>query len=1476
MTRVSEHSLSPLGVVALPASKVVPILPPDFTTTDIAHLTDWIEVSLTHGSHVALCPQVHTAVTLAQSHIDMIYPLILTLPSRGRLDTNLLEKFEQWKNFNSKLNYIIPNLVRKPLLCDRIVPVCDGSSTRTRGQFIDNEPQSKVSHCSFTRPPSLSEVSTFVRERLSKIESVREKFHNIVLQHLIDTEQVDLRDVYHSICNDVLISHIIVDFLRNRSVNLSCVICCKSFRTSTEFEKHRYKCRREGSVSDFEITHRDKSFCLPVAFQAIDVDIMNSVYESRDITNLCLSRQFNIVLISESADVHFHYGFSETVLVYCNDLFTHAFCAYKILLSVIVKNLVRNDICLADNDLISPAPSSKPVPEVVDTFETFDSHKVSPSSIGLHAVATRYPNFVLGVRKNVLPGYYCNRCFMSVFTPCNHKCFPSKQPHQTSSGVVTTNTAPPPTFCVPTAFRAIGISLPDITYTTVEWFAIASIFGFTLSLVMDGGTEISTYVPAVINSHLLVVVDNHNQHVYRCLFVDDSTYDFLSANLTPYSSVLYEYTMPTRRRSRSRSMDRKFSQQAYNDDVLKVHRSKIMQINSMSSINVVDAKALVTSSIALLTMIRSMNAAMGVKDIAVTKTGKVVEKTLESTPRDVEVASANFRTKVPRSVNFGGVSVTPADLAMNNQKVVRTNRQASTFSTSPKKRTIGFNLGLQNYERSRRVTPQAAAFCSDLDDTVVWRSATDWSSEQPFPNKLRDELKPLLHASCEGWSAATTRRRPVPGVKANNFGARTLRKANNFGANNFEDGDTGILTSMLAAHGLRVPCSSLTDCMMMMAGVCEGTLTHPKRFGDDTFVLYTNATNIVSLSATPYVSGNTLYIVTVVNDAFKGAVVIQMPPGAASLNTSSVVAYVSPDRDPEQLGTRLNVLFCEQQISLPQVVGGTNVTVANTSLQNGVTDVFPPSIVPGKLASVCRGRRAPIAIIGSETHCVREFTACEPEAQIRVFNRFDPQNTLVRVPGTLGVPQICGAFVEESQAFAIVAPAGATGAASQRAGWILPFVTGFVQTISVTALTFTPIWTLNQHTDCLRHMLYGAFTILSAGTLTCAVNLFLIRRYQITYSDGTTSFFDAEQNLAPALADSYTDWFDTRGQSSASGNLGKIIVNIQYGLIGGNGIPPTNVSLAVDNLVVRFHDVRASTKYLCTILTGAQTAVQLNIVVNIHTEVRPDPSSTIALYVTPTSDLPYDAELLPRVLKAMEMTGSSINTSPVDSNDYQAGVFQDIGNFFKKVVGFLAPVAGPVANLLFPGSGAIVGPVANGINQALSSASFGTNVQNIIRTGFTFPLVGVSPNSYKATIGDIILGDGHDPNGIGLSFDNRLTVDPVEFVGESYTFALFLAYLHRAGWPAVKGMYTGEVDQVAVTQNTASFRLSAVMYTAEKYDTFNQLTAYAPSGFLYKQDLYPEPSQFMFFGALRSFEYQRVAPPRENPVTSFMITIVKY
>jgi len=652
----------------------------------------------------------------------------------------------------------------------------------------------------------------------------------------------------------------------------------------------------------------------------------------------------------------------------------------------------------------------------------------------------------------------------------------------------------------------------------------------------------------------------------------------------------------------------------------------------------------------------------------------------------------------------------------------------------------------------------------------------------------------------------------------------------NFGANNFGASD---LAS--AIRGKIQPASNQQEAVHLIKEIVSGQTLHPKRIGPHmaSTVMKSVCTKVVTLAGiTP---GDAIYIVQPIQAAHKGVIVLRMAPLGT---TYEVVAYVAPDRDLEDVSTKMLTLYARLSVAAPMVVGGTTVNLAQMILEMGHTRVGPLSLIPGKIAPLCDGRRATKTVIGPEEHTLHKFTALEEEMDC--FNRsdYDPQNVaLVRVPGTPAGSTTTGE-VEIVNPYKLQ-PSFADAATALSSGWTYDASLNFN-----VGIAFVTLWKGSLNRDWLRHLLYGGFVFDFKAEATNTLGCDCITELVVTYSDGSTVVTTAQKTIGAVFNEPLRLFVDTRGPGRYDSKSGLIIKDMELRSRSNNANAVTIKGGASSaSISVTFLDVKATTAYNVMLLSGATQASQLAISAESHHEVFVMNDSSSAAFVDSDDSPPYNCEVLCSVLRALPYA-SGDGESPFSTSGFTEGL--------KKIGRFIWDNGGKSAakSLVRTGTGMISG--GRTLSSSYTAGTFGENEKVGFKlTGFSFPAVreGNEPKSYDWEIVPIAQGKGAGrPDVTREICDSEfMSLDPT-VEGDSCTGAFLLAALASVGVPVKRGCYSFEATDIDYAGGSeGSFLVYPVAHTLEKSVGDKDMVLFSPHGW-YRRGKEAKPAGSLFFG----------------------------
>lgn len=617
-------------------------------------------------------------------------------------------------------------------------------------------------------------------------------------------------------------------------------------------------------------------------------------------------------------------------------------------------------------------------------------------------------------------------------------------------------------------------------------------------------------------------------------------------------------------------------------------------------------------------------------------------------------------------------------------------------------------------------------------------------------------------------------------------------KAENFGAHSFD---------VESELNLNIPANSLTSAAHLIKNIIAGHVVHPKRFGarGESMVIKTTASKIVAIPPTGtggFVTGDNIVIVQPVHTAYKGVIVFAVNP---TTGVSTVIGYAAPDRDPELISTACATLFSDMRISAPAAITGTNVAVtAQLMLEMAKFNIFPVSLIAGKVAPLAEGRRCPILTIGPEQHRMVNFTATDSENLVKRLSPNDPLNqSLVIVPGT-------GDALTSSSAPQVIAPftflcTGETSEQLLSAGFSAAAAAATQSNMLVTTAGVN-LWNLKNCSDFNRHLLYGdvegSITLYAAPNINDhKTDIDVTIEYQV--GDGTvttvTQSFDT-----PFTDASITLNFSTRGNSQFAAARGAVISNIYVNLdVPLNTTNISFISRKVPQISITFLDVSARTAYIGAVISGAQSGYRVAVSSEVHTEIFLDPAALNSTFLSASDDLPYDPHYLPYLVRTHMQTAEH-------DMPFSAGSFM-------KTMDKITRIGGKVGSVALAGMQGLA--ALKGAAAPLMAMSFGAPRTKF--HPFTFPAFSSDNDTVYTAVIPITSSNIRDKE-ISAAFPSSQLGYGVQVDGRSATLALLLANLAKLGYNVRAGTYSGEVTNVVVTLHDVTFDLHPVAGEAEK------------------------------------------------------------
>jgi hypothetical protein len=222
-----------------------------------------------------------------------------------------------------------------------------------------------------------------------------------------------------------------------------------------------------------------------------------------------------------------------------------------------------------------------------------------------------------------------------------------------------------------------------------------------------------------------------------------------------------------------------------------------------------------------------------------------------------------------------------------------TGRDTSTIVQAPGvNRLRGFCAGIYNtiylsreggkkYTTGRRIAfqpdydgPKANSYAASFESDQVYQASSfnnssgsskknDCGRKAVVPEKKETDPEAAnLHAAESHVSMQVNGK----SVTVNHVKIKSV--AQNFVAASYDD-SSAMMSNLLSARGQQQPCNSPEEAMGTITGVGDGTMLHPKRFGDGSFVQKTISSNILSLTPLNFIPGNTIVILLLYSRVIK-------------------------------------------------------------------------------------------------------------------------------------------------------------------------------------------------------------------------------------------------------------------------------------------------------------------------------------------------------------------------------------------------------------------------------------------------------------------------------------------------------------------------------------------------------------------------------------------------------------------------------
>lgn len=597
----------------------------------------------------------------------------------------------------------------------------------------------------------------------------------------------------------------------------------------------------------------------------------------------------------------------------------------------------------------------------------------------------------------------------------------------------------------------------------------------------------------------------------------------------------------------------------------------------------------------------------------------------------------------------------------------------------------------------------------------------------------------------------------------------------------------------------------------------------PARYGDGTTVKRTIAAGVHTLGD-EYQEGWTIYIISATLQGNRGVYVLQMPPDATTFTEANLITAIAPDIDVETLGSQLNVLGTHLEVAIQQSTGAeATVRAFSNTAEAGLCVTNPIQALPGKLKYVTEYKQSISKMLTDQVIGVADLTANAPDSLVRMGGDYDQQSENVRLPQGYVKPRASSA-VETGNVFTVNAFASDDPLQNTQVG--------FRTTVSTEPNGEVLLWSLSTHEAFFRHILLDGFTL----TFNCFE---VIReatqgnadfRLTVKYIDGTSFEVDiCKTGILESweqLCITYT--FD--GAGAPHDKQGVAIIDI---LVHGVSTNAKYRYRAGTSLSVAFHHINGATRYSTVMITGAKKGQTLSINQDAQTEVKVDPTGDIGRYLETKPVVVPDNDITSSIYEAMRKNGAGLlyfkgasgqmNWNATDFSQKAQLFLHGLTGVGKGLIHEAGDVSGVtnVGNLVKD----VTGEVRRG-RRRMRAATFRAK-RAATDTHFKFPIISEDGNVTR----QVTVKKGH---GVAPDFLLRIGIHDLhstqKYTGESHGLAFALAALYERGAPVNPGLYSGEVSEMRMHDNSAVITLMPVARGSEKLEAYKNLVLYGPRG----------------------------------------------
>jgi hypothetical protein len=440
--------------------------------------------------------------------------------------------------------------------------------------------------------------------------------------------------------------------------------------------------------------------------------------------------------------------------------------------------------------------------------------------------------------------------------------------------------------------------------------------------------------------------------------------------------------------------------------------------------------------------------------------------------------------------------------------------------------------------------------------------------------------------------------------------------------------------------------------LSLLRGIMAGDTLSPKIFGPvgETLVTKTLATKSIPLADYALADGELMSYVVPLRSAHMGGILISRDPASAS--SYKVLSYVGPNIDITEYSTKTAVLFNKIEYAMPTIIAGTSVSTATVVAYTGITPVSPIWIQPAKLGPLSEGRQSAMITIGAKTHSISSFMHLEePDKMVR-FSAVDTANANLIAPTDASLSGSQNAMSTVSDHLQMCYTHGIPDK-----GWI---DSGFSRDTGVpTALTssYVNIWDSEIVQFDRAKLLYGNFNFRLGFNVTISGTDAVYTRVNFTFkTENGGEIVVPMYNIHVSTSRCCVE-FDTRNSSWLSGYGGLLLARVEVDLRSGTGASSLGSSAGSPMMVsMAFFDVSNADEYAVIQFTGARNTQELRINQTTHTEIWPDPNTTVGQAVLPTNEAPA-GESFKQTLRYVAVTAGESRKHFNTEDEFRAGSF---------------------------------------------------------------------------------------------------------------------------------------------------------------------------------------------------------------------------